>query len=64
MAPEVLMKQGSTRASDVFSLGVTLCELRSGVVPYSDARTTTEQMHTILEAKYGAPPPPRPALPY
>ncbi|KAJ1478649.1 kinase-like domain-containing protein, partial [Baffinella frigidus] len=52
MAPEVLLKQGSMRASDIYSLAISLCELASGVVPYSDARTSTEQMHTVLEAKY------------
>ncbi|BGO96869.1 putative Cell division control protein 15 (putative) [Rhodotorula toruloides] len=36
MAPEVISMRGATAASDVWSLGATICELVSGRPPYAD----------------------------
>ncbi|KAL7339601.1 kinase-like domain-containing protein [Rhodotorula toruloides] len=36
MAPEVISMQGATAASDIWSLGATICELVSGRPPYAD----------------------------
>ncbi|GAA5974048.1 hypothetical protein JCM11641_008233 [Rhodosporidiobolus odoratus] len=36
MAPEVIELQGATAASDIWSLGATICELIDGKPPYAD----------------------------
>eukprot|EP00887_Chlorella_sp_A99_P004465 scaffold30.g4465.t1 len=53
MAPEVLLKEEQSTASDVFALAVTLSELASGVMPYSDCTRDNPLAHTILEMGYG-----------
>lgn len=52
MAPELMMNRPYTPAADVYSLGVTMNELATGCIPYSDVETTTLQFHTVIEANY------------
>ncbi|XP_025887455.1 protein kinase and PP2C-like domain-containing protein isoform X4 [Solanum lycopersicum] len=51
MAPEVLTKEVHTEKSDVYSFGITVNELLTGIVPYTDLRAET-QAHTVLEMNY------------
>nr|XP_043637430.1 protein kinase and PP2C-like domain-containing protein isoform X2 [Erigeron canadensis] len=51
MAPEVLRKEIHTEKSDVYSFGISVNELLTGVVPYTDLRTEA-QAHTVLEMNY------------
>ncbi|KAF6164926.1 hypothetical protein GIB67_021422 [Kingdonia uniflora] len=51
MAPEVLRKDVHTEKSDVYSFGISMNELLTGVVPYTDLRAET-QAHTVLEMNY------------
>jgi serine/threonine protein kinase len=54
MPPEVLMNlHPHTEASDIFALAVTLNELATGMVPYSDATRDNPLAHTVLEMGYG-----------
>ena len=52
MAPELMMNRPYTPPADVYSLGVTMNELATGCIPYSDVETTTLQFHTVIEANY------------
>ena len=45
MAPELLRRQPWSAASDMYSLAITLNELLTGCVPFSDVRTTSEQVN-------------------
>ncbi|KAL3637101.1 hypothetical protein CASFOL_019400 [Castilleja foliolosa] len=51
MAPEILRKDIHTEKSDVYSFGITINELLTGVVPYTDLRAEA-QAHTVLEMNY------------
>ncbi|KAH7283371.1 hypothetical protein KP509_34G003700 [Ceratopteris richardii] len=51
MAPEVLRKEVHTEKSDVYGFAITINELATGVVPYTD-RKTEAQAHTVLEMSY------------
>ncbi|XP_043691783.1 protein kinase and PP2C-like domain-containing protein isoform X2 [Telopea speciosissima] len=51
MAPEILKKEIHTEKLDVYSFGVSINELLTGVVPYTDLRAET-QAHTVLEMSY------------
>ncbi|XP_030481348.2 protein kinase and PP2C-like domain-containing protein [Cannabis sativa] len=51
MAPEILKKEVQTEESDVYSFGITINELMTGVVPYTDLRAEA-QAHTVLEMNY------------
>ncbi|CAH9127525.1 unnamed protein product [Cuscuta epithymum] len=51
MAPEVLKKGLPTEKSDVYSFGISVNELLTGVVPYTDLRAEA-QAHTVLEMNY------------
>ncbi|XP_077227267.1 protein kinase family protein / protein phosphatase 2C (PP2C) family protein [Tasmannia lanceolata] len=51
MAPEILRKDIHTEKSDVYSFAVTINELLTGVVPYTDLRAEA-QAHTVLEMNY------------
>ncbi|KAK9987045.1 hypothetical protein SO802_031996 [Lithocarpus litseifolius] len=51
MAPEILKKEIYTEKSDVYSFGISINELLTGVVPYTDLRTEA-QAHTVLEMNY------------
>ncbi|CAI0437776.1 unnamed protein product [Linum tenue] len=51
MAPEILRKDVHTEQSDVYSFGITVNEILTGVVPYTDLRAEA-QAHTVLEMNY------------
>ncbi|KAI3849486.1 hypothetical protein MKW92_040654 [Papaver armeniacum] len=51
MAPEILRKDIQSEKSDVYSFGITINELFTGVVPYTDLRAEA-QAHTVLEMNY------------
>ncbi|KAK3024347.1 hypothetical protein RJ639_043673 [Escallonia herrerae] len=51
MAPEILRKDIHTEKSDVYSFGISINELLTGVVPYTDIRAEA-QAHTVLEMNY------------
>ncbi|CAK7339874.1 unnamed protein product [Dovyalis caffra] len=51
MAPEILRKEIHTEKSDVYSFGISMNELLTGVVPYTDLRAEA-QAHTVLEMNY------------
>ncbi|KAK3255233.1 hypothetical protein CYMTET_35575 [Cymbomonas tetramitiformis] len=53
MAPEVLQKKPQSYASDVFALAVTLNEICTATVPYSDCTVERPGCHTVLEMGYG-----------
>ncbi|GAB2267098.1 hypothetical protein Dimus_002082 [Dionaea muscipula] len=51
MAPEILKKEIHTEKSDVYSFAITINELLTGAVPYTDLRAEA-QAHTVLEMNY------------
>ncbi|KFK36954.1 hypothetical protein AALP_AA4G194000 [Arabis alpina] len=51
MAPEILKKEMYTEKSDIYSFGILINELLTGVVPYTDLRAEA-QAHTVLEMNY------------
>ncbi|KAL5222452.1 hypothetical protein ABZP36_027165 [Zizania latifolia] len=51
MAPEILTKDIHTEKSDVYSFAISINEILTGVVPYTDLRAEA-QAHTILEMTY------------
>ncbi|GAQ90746.1 Serine/threonine protein phosphatase [Klebsormidium nitens] len=51
MAPEVLKKEVATTKADVYSYAITINELATRTIPYSD-RYTDAQCHTVLEMDY------------
>ncbi|KAG2683669.1 hypothetical protein I3843_10G043800 [Carya illinoinensis] len=51
MAPEILTKKIHTEKSDVYSFGISINELITGIVPYTDLRAEA-QAHTVLEMNY------------
>lgn len=51
MAPEILKKEVQSEKSDVYAFAITINELLTGVVPYTDHRTEA-QAHTVLEMNY------------
>ncbi|GAX74889.1 hypothetical protein CEUSTIGMA_g2335.t1 [Chlamydomonas eustigma] len=53
MAPEVLMREPTSPASDIYALGVTINELATAVVPFSDCIKDNPEVHTVLEMGYG-----------
>lgn len=53
MAPEVLLKQPGSFASDVYAFAVAVNELASGVMPFSDCTRENPKAHTILDMGYG-----------
>lgn len=52
LAPELRMKAAYSPAADIYSLAITINEMLTGTIPFSDVRTTTEQMHTVVESRY------------
>ncbi|KAG0462740.1 hypothetical protein HPP92_021216 [Vanilla planifolia] len=51
MAPEILRNNVHTEKSDVYSFSISINELLTGVVPYTDLRSEAEA-HTVLEMNY------------
>jgi serine/threonine protein kinase len=51
MAPEILRKDMYTEKADIYSFGILINELLTGVVPYTDRRAEA-QAHTVLEMNY------------
>ncbi|GLT77820.1 hypothetical protein SLA2020_493770 [Shorea laevis] len=51
MAPEILKKEIHTEKSDVYSFGISINELLTGTVPYTDLQAEA-QAHTVLEMSY------------
>ena len=63
MAPEQLcayilgnsphaQRQMTSYASDVYALGITLNEVQTGMVPFTDVSKTEAQLHTVVEHGY------------
>ncbi|KXZ48955.1 hypothetical protein GPECTOR_24g245 [Gonium pectorale] len=54
MAPELLLRTAPPSvASDVYALAVTINELATGTVPFSDCTKDNPEVHTVLEMGYG-----------
>lgn len=53
MAPEILLKQPFSSASDVYAFAITLNELATGTYPFSDCTKDNPDCHTVLEMGYG-----------
>ena len=53
MAPEVLQKQPTTAASDVYALAVTVNEIATGIFPFADCTKDNPQCQTVLNFDYG-----------
>ncbi|KAI8562550.1 hypothetical protein RHMOL_Rhmol03G0044200 [Rhododendron molle] len=51
MAPEILKREMHSEKSDAYSYGITINELLTGVVPYTNLRAEV-QAHTVLEMNY------------
>ncbi|KAG5556038.1 hypothetical protein RHGRI_006611 [Rhododendron griersonianum] len=51
MAPEILKREMHSEKSDAYSFGITINELLTGVVPYTNLRAEV-QAHTVLEMNY------------
>jgi serine/threonine protein kinase len=49
MAPEILRKDVQSEKSDVYGFGITINELLTGVVPYTDRKTAAQvcQMRSL-----------------
>jgi len=52
MSPEVLMRRVSGYGGDVYSYAITLCEIATGTVPYSDRARNVALAHTVLDMSY------------
>ena len=52
LAPEVLQKQPTTRATDVYAYAIAVNEIATGVFPFSDASKDNPRAQTILEYGY------------
>eukprot|EP01061_Rhynchopus_euleeides_P021314 TRINITY_DN34796_c0_g1_i1.p1 TRINITY_DN34796_c0_g1~~TRINITY_DN34796_c0_g1_i1.p1 ORF type:complete len:629 (+),score=241.92 TRINITY_DN34796_c0_g1_i1:34-1887(+) len=61
MAPELLKAPGSqlqrgivvaSKSTDVYAVGISLMEVATSQVPYTDVEMTTEQLHTVVETRY------------
>lgn len=52
LAPEVLKRQVHRPSADVYAFGITLCELCTGVLPYSDRERNVALAHTVLDMSY------------
>uniref|UniRef100_A0A061SFA0 Protein kinase and pp2c-like domain-containing n=1 Tax=Tetraselmis sp. GSL018 TaxID=582737 RepID=A0A061SFA0_9CHLO len=53
MAPEVLLKEPQSFASDVYAWAVVVNELATATVPFSDCTKDNPACHTVLEMGYG-----------
>jgi len=53
MAPECLLKEPGSPASDVYAWAVTVNELATGTFPFSDCTRDNPKAHTVLDMGYG-----------
>jgi serine/threonine protein kinase len=53
MAPEVLQKQPTTAASDVYAWAVTVNEIATGIFPFADCTKDNPQCQTVLNFGFG-----------
>lgn len=53
LPPEVLLGGPATTAADVYALAVTLNEVATGVVPFSDCTKDNPACQTVLNFGYG-----------
>lgn len=53
LAPEVLQRQPYSYAIDIFAWAVTVNELATGTIPYSDCTKDNPAAHTVLNFGYG-----------
>lgn len=51
-APEVLRNNPAIQASDVYSLGMTIAEMLTGVPPYQGMEKEDADMHTVMDSSY------------
>ena len=52
MAPELLLRQPRSSASDVYALAITINQLATGTYPYTDRFKDAPDPHTMLEHNY------------
>ena len=52
MPPEVLQRKVHNLKADVYSFAITLCEIATGVLPYSDRSRNVALAHTVLDMSY------------
>ncbi|GJQ09982.1 hypothetical protein GpartN1_g1773.t1 [Galdieria partita] len=52
LAPEILENKQHTYACDIYSLGVVMNEILTGVIPYVDRKMEIPQVQTILETRF------------
>eukprot|EP00958_Prasinococcus_capsulatus_P001675 scaffold148_cov371-Prasinococcus_capsulatus_cf.AAC.19 len=52
MPPEVLQRKVHSLKADVYSFAITLCEIATGVIPYSDRSRNVALAHTVLDMSY------------
>jgi len=52
LAPEILENERHTFACDIYSLGVVMNEIFTGVIPYMDRKMEIPQVQTVLETRF------------
>jgi len=52
LGPEVLMRRVPSFAADMYSFGITLCELATCTPPYADRARNVALAHTVLDMSY------------
>ncbi len=53
LAPEVLLKEPYSFPADIYSWAVTVNEISTGVMPFSDCTKENPAAHTVLNFGYG-----------
>ena len=53
LAPEVMLKEPYTFAADIYSWAITVNELTTRTVPFSDCTKENPAAHTVLNFGYG-----------
>ena len=53
LSPEVMLKEPYSFPADIYSWAVTVNELLTGVVPFSDCTKENPAAHTVLNFGYG-----------